>query len=77
MADDRLARAGSAGYALVLAAFVALKLTGTVSWSWWWVLSPVWLMFVLAIAIALGYVVLYLAGVGALRHWTRRRRRRP
>lgn len=22
--------------------FVVLKLVGTISWSWWWVLSPVW-----------------------------------
>lgn len=22
--------------------FIGLKLTGYISWSWWWVLSPVW-----------------------------------
>ena len=23
--------------------FIVLKLTGLIYWSWWWVLSPVWL----------------------------------
>jgi hypothetical protein len=23
-------------------AFIALKLTGVIPWSWWWVLSPLW-----------------------------------
>lgn len=24
-------------------AFVVLKLTGVIAWSWWWVLSPIWI----------------------------------
>ncbi len=24
-------------------AFVILKLTGHIDWSWWWVLSPIWI----------------------------------
>lgn len=27
--------------------FVALKLTGVIAWSWVWVLSPLWIGFVL------------------------------
>jgi len=27
---------------LVLLTFLVLKLTGVISWSWWWVLSPLW-----------------------------------
>ena len=23
--------------------FVGLKLTGFIAWSWWWVLSPLWI----------------------------------
>lgn len=23
--------------------FIALKLTGHITWSWWWVLSPTWI----------------------------------
>jgi hypothetical protein len=29
--------------------FIALKLTNYVDWSWWWVLSPIWLGFLLAV----------------------------
>lgn len=25
--------------------FIALKLTRVVDWSWWWVLSPLWIPF--------------------------------
>lgn len=27
---------------LLLVLFVGLKLTGHITWSWWWVLSPLW-----------------------------------
>jgi len=26
---------------MLLVLFVALKLTGVIGWSWWWVLSPI------------------------------------
>ena len=25
--------------------FVVLKLTGVIDWSWWWVMSPLWINF--------------------------------
>lgn len=28
---------------LLLVAFVVLKLTGVIAWSWLWVLSPLWI----------------------------------
>lgn len=28
--------------------FIALKLTGYIHWSWVWVVSPIWIVFVLA-----------------------------
>lgn len=38
--------------------FIALKLTGTIAWSWVWVLSPLWIVFglwllVVVLAVAL------------------------
>lgn len=33
--------------------FVILKLTGTITWSWWWVLSPLWLPFVISLSFAI------------------------
>ena len=32
------------GFATLLAIlFIGLKLTGHITWSWWWVLAPLWL----------------------------------
>lgn len=28
---------------LLLVLFVGLKLTGYITWSWWWVLAPLWI----------------------------------
>ena len=33
--------------------FVVLKLIGVISWSWWWVLSPLWISLGLWVGIAL------------------------
>jgi hypothetical protein len=35
---------------LLTVLFVALKLTGFIGWSWWWVLSPLWITPILVIA---------------------------
>jgi len=35
---------GGIGFAGLLAiVFITLKLTGHIAWSWWWVLSPLWI----------------------------------
>lgn len=31
--------------------FIGLKLGGVISWSWWWVLSPIWITLLLVILI--------------------------
>lgn len=28
---------------LLTIVFIVLKLIGTINWSWWWVLSPLWI----------------------------------
>jgi hypothetical protein len=30
-------------WALALPVLIVLKLTGVITWSWWWVLSPLWI----------------------------------
>ena len=36
-------RGGGVGFlGLLSIAFIVLKLTGVISWSWWWVLLPLW-----------------------------------
>ena len=38
---------------LMLTLFVGLKLTGDITWSWFWVLAPLWMPIVLIIGILL------------------------
>lgn len=40
--------------------FIGLKLGGVISWSWWWVLSPIWITLLLVILIL---ALLAMAGV--------------
>ena len=49
-------RIGFAGLLTLL--FIALKLLGVISWSWWWVLSP--------ILISTGLVILVLLMLGII-----------
>ena len=32
---------------------IGLKLTGYIEWSWWWVLSPIWISFAIGLTIFL------------------------
>lgn len=45
---------------LLTIAFIVLKLCGVITWSWIWVLSPIWIGFALLIfaIIVIGIVVL-------------------
>ena len=45
---------GAGVLSLLGIAFVVLKLTGVISWSWWWVTLPFWGGFALVLAIFLG-----------------------
>ncbi len=41
--------------------FITLKLTNYIDWSWWWVLSPMWLpLFILLLSAGLLSVIKYL-----------------
>ena len=46
------------GSALLLT-FIILKLIGVIDWSWWWVLSPIWIPVVLLIAGSILLFVVY------------------
>ena len=41
--------AGQSASPLILFAFIALKLTGVITWSWFWVLSPMWISGILMV----------------------------
>lgn len=51
MAENRSAGVGFPGLLALL--FIALKLTGVVAWSWWWVLSPLWIAFAVGVVVLL------------------------
>ena len=52
---------GGIGFvSLLTIVFIVLKLLGKINWSWWWVLSPLWIDFCLVMLIYLGYGI-YLA----------------
>ena len=40
--------------------FIGLKLTNVITWSWWWVLSPIW------ISLSLAVVILTIAAIIAI-----------
>ncbi len=43
--------------------FIVLKLLGYISWSWWWVLSPLWIAAILLVTVIL-FVVFMIALIG-------------
>jgi len=47
-------------WALSLPALIVLKLTGVIGWSWWWVLSPMWVSGILLAPVL--WVLLVLLG---------------
>ena len=49
---SEIQRTGGISFAgLLTIVFIVLKLTGTIAWSWWWVLSPLWISFIIGIFI--------------------------
>lgn len=50
--DNNSGGVGFAGLLTIL--FVGLKLGGVIDWSWWWVLSPLWIGFALVAVIVAG-----------------------
>lgn len=46
MSDNKQIQTGGINFFGLLAiVFITLKLIGYINWSWWWVLSPLWLPF--------------------------------
>ena len=52
MDDKKKSASGGIGFAGALQiAFIVLKLCKVITWSWFWVLSPIWISIVLVILI--------------------------
>lgn len=45
---------------LLTIVFIALKLCGIINWSWWWVLSPLWIgLAIVAVILTVMYIYLH------------------
>jgi hypothetical protein len=40
--SDSSSSSGISLYGMVFVVFLTLKLTGYITWSWWWVTAPLW-----------------------------------
>lgn len=71
MSNNASSSSGGIGFLGALALlFIALKLTGYIDWSWWWVLAPIWIPFALLVVGGVPYI-----GVGMWRDHIRAKRR--
>ena len=65
---------GGIGFSsLLLLAFIILKLTHVIDWSWWWVLAPFWIPIgiYLILLVVLGIVKIIVKRKRSKRTWMR------
>ena len=68
MSRDNNGSSGGIGFfGFLTLIFITLKLIGVINWSWWWVLSPMWIW------IPLFFVIIL---IFAIRESDKRKRRR-
>ena len=46
-------------------AFIVLKLTGVIAWSWWWVLAPFWIPVAVLLLVLIPVLAVHLSGRAA------------
>ena len=51
MSNNTSSSGGTSLTSLLTVLFIGLKLTGYIAWSWWWVLSPIWISLALVAVI--------------------------
>jgi hypothetical protein len=64
MADTSSSSSGGIGFfGLLGVAFIVLKLTHVINWSWWWVTLPLWggAAFVLAVLLIIALIAFLVA----------------
>lgn len=58
--DNKSNSSGGIGFASLLTiVFIVLKLTRVISWSWWWVLSPIWISVLIFLLVVIVIVLLH------------------
>lgn len=53
MSENNSSGGGIGFVGLLTIVFITLKLTGFINWSWWWVLSPIWIVSLLLFVLVL------------------------
>lgn len=57
MSNTSTSSSNGIGFAgLLTIVFITLKLLGKITWSWWWVLSPIWIM--VGFGLLMGLIIL-------------------
>jgi len=60
MSNQKTNISGGAGFTSLLAVlFIGLKLTGYITWSWIWVLSPIWISILIVTFIFLALLIFF------------------
>ena len=62
MSDNKQIQASGINFFGLLAiVFITLKLIGYINWSWWWVLSPLWLPFSVIVSVGVFVFIIMVA----------------
>ena len=51
--SDSSSSSGIGFVGMLTVLFVGLKLTETIGWSWWWILSPLWISAILFVPLVI------------------------
>jgi hypothetical protein len=59
--ENNSTKSGGIGFCgLLTTLFIALKLTNVITWSWWWILAPMWIPIILFI---LCLIIIFCVGI--------------
>lgn len=53
MSNTHTSSGGIGFFGVLTILFIALKILGKITWSWWWILAPTWIPLIIAILILL------------------------
>lgn len=67
--ESKEATGGIGFVGLLTITFITLKLLGKITWSWFWVLSPIWIPIIICVAIII--IVLIAKGISSHRRQKR------
>lgn len=57
--EDVLTAIGLSLPVIVFVVFFILRVAGAISWSWWWVTSPLWIVAAITLATTILYVAVF------------------